>query len=108
MTIESANDRAVFFDTDEFGVVGTFTGLVGTPTVNGMFDQMGDVIGRALGNVNGVQSGQPQFTCRTADLPGTIADGVILQISGTDYVVRHRDFDGVGICTIFLEEQLTA
>lgn len=94
MSIETDVDRAVFFDTDDFGVEATINGL----PVDGIFDD-------AYEDVLNVGSSDPAFTCRTSDVSSVVeADPVI--IGGVTYKVAGQPQpDGTGVTVLPLEEQ---
>lgn len=96
MAVESADDLAVFFDVDDFGVAATYQGA----TVNGIFDN--DFIEVETGAGVGVALQQPRFVCRSADVLGVV-EGHTLTISGNDYTVRIVQADGTGTTTLILE-----
>lgn len=98
MPVETADDRAVFLNTYEFGVTATFTGLSGAPTIDGIFDDPS-----ALANAN-VMSTDPFFRCRTADIPSGAGDGTRLQVNATDYTIRNLEPDGTGMTVLQLEK----
>ena len=85
MAIEGATERAVFFDTDDFGVASSYTPAGGAAsTVNGIFDN--------------------DFICATADLPGAAAGGDAITISSVAYTVRVIQAEGTGVTTLVLEK----
>ncbi len=59
MTIESAQDRASFFDTDDFGVVATYDG----GSVDGIFDAE---------TAEGDSVAGLTFTCAASDVDGVV------------------------------------
>lgn len=100
MAVESAADRAVFFDTDEFGTAATWTPSGGSAaTVNGVFDSEYQEVG--VSQV-GVALAQPRFVCRTADA-STAAEGDTLLVGSTTYTIRVVQADGTGLTTMVLE-----
>ena len=73
MAVESATDRAVFVDIDDFGSAATYTPSGGSAsTVNGIFDN--DFIEVDAGGGVGVALQQPRFHCRTADVSSAATD----------------------------------
>jgi len=91
MAIENADDRAYFFDGDDWAVESVY----GDSTVKGILikDQAvldGEVI-----------AAQPRFICRTSDV-SSIAEDDTLTIDGTSYAVRNRLDDGTGVTTLEL------
>ncbi len=59
MTVESAQDRASFFDTDDFGTVATYDG----GSVNGIFD---------VETAEGDSVAGLTFTCAASDVDGVV------------------------------------
>jgi hypothetical protein len=103
MPVESAADRAVFMNPDEFGVTATYVRAGGAISeVDGIFDNGVD---QPEFSEPGVLSGQPTFRMRQADLPAGYAANVdALTVDGTDYTVREIRPDGRGLVTLILEE----
>lgn len=101
MGAESASDRASFFDTDDFGVAALWNG---TTTVNGIFDSKFIPVNVDTDVAVAVESAQPMFRTRTADV-STVAQGDTLVISGTTYDVVGIQPDGTGMIDLILEEQ---
>jgi len=103
MAVETATERAIFFDTDDFGLAATYTLNGGaSSTVNGIFDNQFLEVD-PLGGV-GVISAQPQFTCTSADLPGAAAVGDGISISSVGYKVREIQAEGTGVTVLVLEK----
>jgi hypothetical protein len=103
MAIEGATERAVFFDTADFGVASSYTPAGGVAsTVNGIFDNEFLEVDPMTGL--GVVSAQPRFICATADLPSAAAGGDAITISGTAYTVRVIQAEGTGVSTLVLEK----
>ena len=101
MAVESAADRAIFFDVDDFGAAATYTPDGGAAsTVNGIFDN--DFIEVDAGGGVGVALQQPRFQCRTADV-SSAAEGDAIVISSVNYTVRIVQDDGTGMTTLVLE-----
>lgn len=104
MAVESADDRLVFLDADEFGVEATFAGLA-DPVV-GVFDAeyFGDLEGVAG---VAIETTQPVFRCRSADV-ASIANGaaVTIPVNGADtaYTVTSKQPDGTGMTVLLLQE----
>jgi hypothetical protein len=96
MAVESADDLAIFFGVDDFGVAASYEGS----TVNGIFDN--DFIEVQTGAGVGVALQQPRFSCRSADVLG-IVEGDIITISGNNYTVRIVQADGTGTTELILE-----
>lgn len=103
MAIETATERAVFFDTDDFATAASYTPSGGSAsTVNGIFDSEFIEIDPLSGV--GVVSAQPRFACAAADLPAGAAAGDAITISGTAYTVRELQADGTGVTMLVLEK----
>lgn len=102
MAVESATDRAIFVNVDDFGVVATYTPSGGaSSTVNGIFDN--DFIEVDAGGGVGVALQQPRFHCRTADV-SSASEGDALVVSGTNYTIRIVQDDGTGMTMLVLEK----
>ncbi len=102
MAVESAADRAIFFDVDDFGTAASYTPSGGSAaTVNGIFDN--DFVEVDAGGGVGIALQQPRFLCRTADV-SSAAEGDALVISAVNYTVRIVQDDGTGITTLVLEK----
>lgn len=101
MAVESATDRAVFVDIDDFGTAATYTPSGGlAATVNGIFDN--EFIEVDAGGGVGVALNQPRFHCRTADV-SSAAEGDAITIGGVSYTVRIVQDDGTGMTVLILE-----
>lgn len=95
MPVESAADRLVFFNTDEFGVVAT----KGSDTFNGIFNNDYD-------EELEVQGSSAEFVCRSEDIASfSVVRGDTLTLSGNTFIVREVEDDGTGITTLNLEKQ---
>jgi len=102
MAVESADDRAVFIDVDDFGSAGTFTPSGGSAsTVNGIFDN--DFIEVDAGGGIGVALQQPRFHCRTADV-SSAADRDAIVVGEVQYTIRILQDDGTGMTMLVLEK----
>jgi len=102
MAVETADDRAVFFSVDDFGVAATYTPSGGSPvTVNGIFDH--DYYAADAGGSVAVAIEQPRFLCRTADV-ASAAEGDALTVNSTNYTVKVVEADGTGVTNLVLEE----
>jgi len=101
MAVESATDRAVFVDVDDFGTAATYTPSGGSAaTVNGIFDN--EFIEVDAGGGVGVALVQPRFHCRTADV-SSAAEGDAITIDSVAYTVRIVQDDGTGMTVLILE-----
>jgi hypothetical protein len=102
MAVETATERAIFFEADDFAVTASYTPSGGVAAnVNGIFDNE-HVEVDAGGSVT-VSLQQPLFTCQTSDV-SSAAEGDAITISGTDYTVRDVRPDGTGVTVLVLEE----
>lgn len=98
MAVESADDRAIFLSTNDFGVSAT----IGAATVSGIFDN--DFVEVDTGGGVPFAMQQPRFLVRTADV-SAVAEGTALTISAVSYKVAVRQDDGTGMTTLVLEKQ---
>ena len=102
MAVESAADRAIFLDVDDFGSAATYTPNGGSAaTVNGIFDN--DFVEVDAGGGVGIALQQPRFVCRTADV-STASEGDAIIISAVNYTIRIVQDDGTGMTTLVLEK----
>lgn len=108
MPVESAADRAVFVNPDEFGATASWSvdGAAGV-AVAGVFDEPA---GDALADP-GIEAAQPSFACRSADVPAaaTFGDNTPdrLTIGGRVFLPLRQGDDGTGMSRIILEEEET-
>ena len=111
MSVESAADRAVFLDADDFGVEATWTKAAGgASTLPGILDDASSLDAGGLGGSGlGHVAARPGFVCRTADVPSGAAQGDTL--SGTsqlgeafNYKVVTIEPDGTGFKRVNLED----
>ena len=101
MAIETDVERAVFFNTDDFGVAGTYTPSGGSAsTVNGIFDKDFSLV--EVGNQVGLESNDPRFLCRSSDVP-SVASGDTMVVNSVTYTIRNIEDDGQGMTTLALE-----
>ena len=101
MAIETDTQRAIYFDTDEFGTSATFTDVsAGTSsTVKGMFDKDSqEIIG--MSDV-GVMEDVPTFHCVTTDVSSEVFDDTLV-ISSTTYKIKKIEPDGTGMTKLTL------
>ena len=96
MAVESAADRLALLDSDEYGVAATYSGS----TVYGIFDN--DYFDGIADAGVPVESAQPRFLCRTADVSSVAHDETIL-ISGVTYTIVGIEPDGTGMTNLILE-----
>jgi len=103
MAVESAADRAIFLDVDDFGTAATYTPSGGSAaTVNGIFDN--DFVEVDTGGSVSFAQQQATFMCRTADVSAA-AEGDSLVIGGETYIIRIVQPDGTGMTNLILELQ---
>lgn len=86
MAVESAADRAAFFDPDEFGVAATWNHGGTVVTVNGIL-LTGSTQMPGLGPVDKADD-SASFVCATSTLPNQAGQGDTLSIGGVEYRVR--------------------
>ena len=109
MPVESADDRAAFFNDDEFGVAATYTPNGGAASaVTGIFDQ--PTFMEALGERAMTQDTRTTFVCQEDDLPAAAAadsDDVLAlthPVSGEvlSFIVATIEPDGQGMALLSL------
>lgn len=102
MAVETATERAIFFEPNDFGDAATYTPAGGSATtVNGIFDHAAAEID--AGGAVSVIAEQPRFVCATSSLPSA-AEGDAMVIKTISYVVRVVFNDGTGTTELFLEK----
>lgn len=99
MAVETASDRAVFVNPAEFGVTATY----GAASINGIFDS--DYFAASVGAQVDIVGARLRFLCRTADLPGSAANGDSIVIAAVTYKVREIHHDGTGMTELVIEKQ---
>ena len=101
MAVESADDRAIFFATDDFRSAATYTPSGGSAsTVNGIFDR--EYFAADAGGTVDLAIEQPRFVCRSADVSAA-AEGDALLVNSTNYLIKVVEADGTGVTTLVLE-----
>lgn len=103
MPVESAADRAVFVNPDEFGAVVTWP-VTGGGTVDiAVLSQAGTIL---LGTLDGpdVQTSEATLVVVEASLPAGATQGQIITFGGTDFSVRSIEPDGTGFALVRMEE----
>lgn len=104
MAVESAADRAVFVNPNDFGVTGTYTPQVGSAfSLNGIFDEAYFAVDIGAGVP--VEGARPRFLCRTADLPSPPKHGDALTVPAGSYLVREIHDDATGMTELTIEKQ---
>lgn len=100
--IESAADRLVFFDGDEFGTPAQWVISAGTASefVVIFNKPWGDEAGLATVDMN---VADPSVICRQADIPSGAAQGDQVFIEGIWWSVRELRPDQTGLVTIDLQ-----
>ncbi len=102
MAVESADDRAIFFSADDFGVTASYTPAGGAASsVKGIFDN--EYFETDAGGEVAIALQQPMFHCRTADVSG-VAEGDAIVINTVNYTIRNVRPDGTGLTMLILEE----
>ena len=100
MALENSSDLTNYFITDEHAVSATYSVQGGSEsTIIGIFDN--EYFEDPAGEV-GLESSQPQFTCKTTDV-SSASNGDTLVVSSTTYTVRSVQDDGTGITFLVLE-----
>ena len=97
MPVESATDRAVFVNADEFGLVVTWSGaeVAAIPQTGTLLIDTQD--GPAT------QVRETSLIVVEADLPLGADQGNSVSMNGTDYTVRSIEADGSGMALVRLE-----
>lgn len=110
MAVETDEDRAIFFDDADFGVIATVTIGSDDPfDVEGIFDARHlnrDISFSNQHNDMAKFSGNgPVFRCRTSDLAGVKVGRATITISGQSYGVHDVKHDGTGTTIIRIMEK---
>lgn len=100
MPVESAADRAVFFNPDEFGTEITWAGSVDPIPV---LPQTGTLL---IGGLDGpdTQVREATIVLRETDLPPGYAQDDEVTLNGTSYLARSIEPDGTGMALVRLEK----
>ncbi len=102
MAVESAADRLIFLDVDDFGTTASYTVQGGSPVnIIGIFDN--EFIEVDSGGTVGVAIQQPRFLCRTSDV-SSAAESDAKTIIAVPYTIRIVQDDGTGMTTLVLEK----
>ncbi len=91
MAIESASDRAEFFNTDDFGVAAVYQ----ETTIKGIF-------GNEFVEINGVESSRPTYLTAVTDVPDD-PHGNTIVINAINYKIVGHQPDATGLITLILE-----
>lgn len=114
MPVESAADRAVFVNPDEFGVTAAYApaGETDTTDIDGQFFEPFAVVMGSGFEGPGMEASRPVFVCRSADLPSNARESVGDVLTLTDplgvsrrFLVRTFRPDGSGMTAIAIEEE---
>ena len=103
MAVESAADRAVFVNKDEFGAVVTWP-LVPSGSVDiSVLSQAGTIL---IGTQNGpdIQTSEATLVVVQDDLPAGAAQGQVITFQAVPYSVRSIEPDGTGFALIRMEQ----
>ena len=101
MAVETASDRLIFLDVDDFGTTASYTVQGGSAAdVKGIFDNEHIEVD-ATGSV-GVSIQEPRFLCRTSDV-SSATEGDAITINSINYKIRVVQDDGTGITNLVLE-----
>lgn len=103
MAVETATERAIFFNTDDFGKAATYTPDGGSATtVNGILDN--PYLEAEAGGSVPVASRQPVFICASSTVPNA-AEGDSIVIDTVSYIVRVVDVEeSTDITNLILEK----
>lgn len=102
MAVETAVERAIFFNTDDFGVSAVYTPSGGSSVnINGIFDN--EFYEADAGGSVTVAIEQPRFACATSDVASAL-EGDAIVISGVSYIIRVVQDDGTGTTILVLEK----
>jgi hypothetical protein len=107
VAVESAADRAAFFDTDEHGLAATFTPDGGeASTVNGIFSDNHVLV--LEGDAPGHEASAATFLCQTSDVAG-VDEGDALDLTDVtgaarSFTIKAVEHDGAGMTRLVLEE----
>ncbi len=101
MAIESAADRAVFFDTDDFAVSVTWTLAAGGDTTLAVIvdDSFEETDLPVVGDASLAQA-RLFIAVATADLPTGAAAGDTVTLDAVNYDVKVIEDDGTGVTNV--------
>lgn len=103
MAVETAVERAIFFEVDDFAVTASYTPQGGSPVaVRGIYDQ--EYLELDSGGSVAFAINQPRFQCASASV-ASAAEGDTLVVSGVTYKITVVQPDGTGVTTLVLEKQ---
>jgi len=102
MAVETATERAIFFEADDFAVTASYTPSGGSATnINGIFDN--EYFEADAGGTIGIAIQQPRFQCQTSNV-SSAAEGDAITINSVAYTIRIVQDDGTGVTTLVLEQ----
>ncbi len=103
MAVESAADRSVYLDVDDFGTAATYTPAGGSAVaLEGLFDSGFEEV-ELPGSIDAsLALSRARLVVRTADLPAGSADGDAVVIASIDYVVKVLAGDGEGLTELIM------
>lgn len=96
------NDLKILFASSDFGEAAGDITWKGRP-ISGIFDAADTEV--TTGDGETVILAQPMITVASASVPG-IAEGDVVVVRGTGYVVSHWMDDGTGLIEIYLGDAL--
>ena len=103
MAVETDTQRAIYFDTDDFGSSATFTDVsAGTSsTVKGIFDKDSqEIVGMSdVGLIEDV----PTFHCVSTDVTSAVFDDTLL-VDSVTYKIKKIEPDGTGMTKLTLSK----
>lgn len=103
MGVETAADRAAFFNLNDWAVEGRYRNRGRTFKIVGIFDNPFVAVDVAEAPFT---SSVPTFHVATAALPCRIENGDTLFVNDSPYVVRDFQHDGTGVTVLRLELRL--
>lgn len=103
MAVETDTQRAIYFDTDDFGSSATFTDVsAGTSsTVKGIFDKDSQEI-MGMSDV-GLIEDVPTFHCVSTDVTSAVFDDTLL-VNSVTYKIKKIEPDGTGMTKLTLSK----
>jgi len=109
MPVETAADRAIFVDADEFASAVAWTRGVTVHQITAIFDAEYQMLTSPLVD-GGVEGSGPQIHCRTSDIPSGAAHGDAIAVTDPDtlamsnFVAVEFMHDGTGMTVVRLQE----
>ena len=102
MAVETATERAIFFEADDFAVTASYTPQGGSATnINGIFDN--EYFEADAGGTIGIAIQQPAFLCQTSDV-ASAREGDAITINSVAHTIRIVKDDGTGVTILVLEQ----